>query len=254
MRKKFTALHPLLGKAANPLPISYQQRSVYYWWWAYLRRNEDYLKCCAAGGKGPLNGLYKDFGDIRSDDFRNWWMAKGGELFGEAPLPTTMARLHSKDDWQEVWTPDAVMVVSVPLAVGRRDLKRMFAKLLTVHHKARAGRKAVEHTGSGKKKVVSTAKYPLAGYFTIKSLKETLAVYDACVAADKLPKSKRPARWEIGEDLRLVQSAITRSGETDAVLTDKRNVMTAAVGRSLRKARLLIANTAKGEFPSYAAS
>ena len=48
-------------------------RSGYYYWWAFLRENEEYIACCNLSGKGQHAELYKDFGDVRSDDFFSWW-------------------------------------------------------------------------------------------------------------------------------------------------------------------------------------
>ncbi len=70
MKVHFSAQHPTFGTKHKPKSLTYQQRSPYYWWWAFLRLNEDYVKCCELGGKGKLANLYKDFGDVRSDDFK----------------------------------------------------------------------------------------------------------------------------------------------------------------------------------------
>jgi hypothetical protein len=73
MLRRFFAQHPTFGTKNNPRSLSYQQQSPYYWWWAYLRRNADYLACCEKSGKGKFAKLYKDFGDVREDNFKKWW-------------------------------------------------------------------------------------------------------------------------------------------------------------------------------------
>ena len=50
----------------------YFENSIYYLWWEFLRRNEEYKKCCETDGKGPLNELYKDFGDVFNVKFKTW--------------------------------------------------------------------------------------------------------------------------------------------------------------------------------------
>lgn len=48
---------------------------VYYWWWEYLKRHTGYLQTCAEGG-GEFESLYQDFGDVRGDDFWEWWTSQ----------------------------------------------------------------------------------------------------------------------------------------------------------------------------------
>ena len=43
-----------------------------------MRLSERYKDCCESGGKGELADLYTYFGDVRGDDFMQWW-TKGGQ-------------------------------------------------------------------------------------------------------------------------------------------------------------------------------
>ena len=134
----FAAPHPVFGRKDKRLSLTYQQRSPYYWWWAYLRRSAAYMACCQRGGVGDLGGLYADFGDVRSDDFQQWWCQgeRGAGLFGEKALEVTLGELASVHEWNTAWTREQVMVVAVPLNVGKRKLKSSFAKLLDARHSA----------------------------------------------------------------------------------------------------------------------
>lgn len=245
MKTRFLAIHPLIGTKHKPSLLRYQQRSVYYWWWAYLRRNEDYLACCTRGGTGKLAGLYADFGDVRSDDFRAWWGGKqqrGAYLFGEQPSDLVVKKLDTSSDWQPAWdADDRVLVVAVNMAVGRRKLQADFARLLAKEHKGRRGRIAMAS-------VTSTARYPLHRNFSVHSLKMMLAAYDAWAANEQLPRDQRKTQWQLGESIRLVAGAITTKNDADAV--DKRNTMSAAFNRAVKQARLIVANTVRGEFPN----
>jgi hypothetical protein len=71
------------------------ERSVYYYWWAFLRGNRDYLAYCENGGEGPMASLYHQFGDVRGNDFLEWWASIGRLLFCE-PLER-MVRVHEPD-------------------------------------------------------------------------------------------------------------------------------------------------------------
>jgi hypothetical protein len=96
--------------------------------------------------------------------------------------------------------------------------------------------------------VKSTARYPLHRNFSVHSLKMILAAYDAWVANEQMPRDQRKRQWQLGESIRLVAGAITTKNDINAV--DKRNTMSAAFNRAVKQARLIVANTARGEFPN----
>jgi hypothetical protein len=244
MRVAFRAQHPTFGKADLPLPASYQQRSPYYWWWEFLRRNECYLACCESGGAGKLAGLYADMGDVRHDTFKAWWTAgeRGAKLFGEPVLPVTLKELRSPEEWQPEWSKDQLMVVAVPLAVSKRRLAGYFAKLLKKRHKGERGRKSLRDPST------SAAKYPLERNVSVQTLKIQLAVYDAVIASRTVGPKRTLA--DIGEDLRLVPSAMPKPSDSKSERSDKRNVMAAVVSRYFRQAKAIVDNTAKGKFPT----
>ena len=243
MRVAFRAQHPVFGRAASPLPPSYQQRSPYYWWWEFLRRNEAYLACCEAGGTGKLASLYADMGDVRHDTFKEWWTKgeRGAKLFGEPVLPVSLTELKSPADWLPDWNKDQIMVVAVPLEVSKRRLAGYFASLLKKRHKGERGRKSLSDPAT------SAAKYPLERNVSVRTLQIQLAVYDAVMASRGVGPKRTLA--EIGEALKLVPSAMPKSSDSQSERSDKRNVMAAVVSRYFRQAQAIVANTAKGKFP-----
>lgn len=244
MKVRFLADAPNFGTKNKPAKPSLQTRSPYYWWWVYLRRNEDYLKCCKSGGKGKYAKLYKDFGDVREDDFKKWWKEKGVELFSEKHVSEggdmVLMELTDKSQWNEVWISDKVLVVAMPLNSSKRYLQSRFNALLKKRHTTKRGRqyKTFEE---------SSAKYPLAKNYTIRNLETTLAVYDEYLKyKGQVPKVPY---WKIGQSMRLVPSAMT----TDSMSTNERkvyrNVMGASVKRYITNAEKMIANAALGKFP-----
>ncbi|MDG5469352.1 hypothetical protein P9J64_13570 [Deltaproteobacteria bacterium IMCC39524] len=245
MKLRFLAIHPLIGTKHKPAIQHLMERSPYYWWWDYLRRNEDYLACCDAGGTGELAWLYEDFGDVRSDDFRSWWggsLQRGAKLFAEKPVEVRLEQLDSKDEWDEDW-PDDIEVIAVNMSIGRRKLQQYFANFLKREHKGKRGRVSLGQ-------VKSTAKYPLYGNFSQHTLRVRLITYDAYIENKKLPKSEQVPLWKVGENLRLVPTAMPKPNDGKYETTDKHNVMTATVSRYVREAKAIIANTAKGQFPN----
>jgi hypothetical protein len=248
MRRHFAAPTPRFGRTNNRLPIGHQQRSPYYWWWAYLRRNADYLACCERGGTGELADLYADFGDVREDNFHMWWTQdeRGVRLFAEQPLSVKFEELESAADWQPHWHRDSVMVLAVPLAVSKRRLKGIFAKLLDSRHTVhKSGRPSM-----AKLKEASTARYKLEKNYTISSLMTTLSVYDLWVENQNKPKDQRLTLWEIGKALNINKAAVKDAESSSAA--DRlagRNVLGATVSRYVKQARAMIGNTAAGKFP-----
>ena len=247
--RRFLGIHPLIGTKHNRKPIQYQQRSPYYWWWAYLRRNDDYLKCCARGGTGKLARLYKDFGDVRDDDFAAWWggsVQRGSYLFAEQLSTDLMVEVKDWAHFSEIKEAGNFVLLAFNLDIGRRKLQKKLADFLEKHHTGRRGRVALG-------RVKSTARYPLYRNYSQHNLRVMLETYDAWYVNQQLPKSERLTLWEIGESIKLVPSAMTRKSDTQAERTNKRNVMTMAVSRYVRQAKRIIANTAKGQFPNSAA-
>jgi len=244
MKVRFLADAPNFGTKNKPAKLSLQTRSPYYWWWVYLRRNEDYLKCCENGGKGKCAKIYKDFGDVREDDFKKWWKEKGVELFSEKHVSEggdmVLMELTDKSQWNDLWTSDKVLVVAMPLTSSKRYLQSRFNALLKKRHTTKRGRqyKTFEE---------SSAKYPLAKNYTIRNLETTLAVYDEYLKhKGQVPKVPY---WRIGQNMRLVPSAMTTDDMSMNERQVYRNVMGASVKRYIVNAEKMIANAALGKFP-----
>jgi hypothetical protein len=246
MKVKFAAQHPTFGTKNNRKALSYQQRSPYYWWWAYLRRNEAYLEYCANGGNGELADLFKDFGDVRSEDFHKWWAEdnRGARLFAEEQQ-RTLFELSNASEWQANWDSHNMLVVAVPLqnGVSKRDIQKSFATLLKRKHTAKRGR-------SKRKWTSSTASYAINRNYTIESLHTALTVYDAYIANLKLPKKQQKTLWEIGVDLRLVGTAMPNDKDDTADNLVKRNRMAASVSRYVKQATAIVEAVGLGKFPT----
>jgi hypothetical protein len=245
MKQSFLAIYPLLGTKHKPSPQRSLERSVFYWWWAYLKRNADYLQCCENNGKGSLANLYNDFGDVRSDDFRAWWggsLKRGSTLFAEQRLDLSVKKIDAVTDWDSSWGSN-VLVVAMNKDIGRRKLQSFIAKLLEKEHEGKRGRKALG-------KVESTAKYPLHRNFSVYNLKRMLMVYDTVISNEALPKSEQKPLWKIGEELKLVPSALPQRGDNAYDTRRNHNTLTMTVSRYVSTAKRIIANTSLGQFPN----
>lgn len=207
---------------------------MYFWWWQYLRRNKDYLKCCDREGAGPLSKLYKDFGDVRTDDFRKWWMdgGRGAHLFAE---PQAEDSIRVLEIGQAALDPSEAFTVSIPLYLPKKTILRRFKELLDDRHQGKRGHQLAKR---------SKARYQVKGQPNVPAIKQALEVYD-------FKKSNPTLKlWEIGNSIPKLQMGNKISaGDTASVIADKKNILAATVSRYLRRSKITIQNVARGEFP-----
>lgn len=148
------------------------QNSVYYWWWEFLRRNEDFRRCCNRGGKGKLQQLYADFGNVfeyETKDFWKWWSEKVNpeESRGEYLFAEPGARQLETDDGGGFDETEDCLIIKVPLEVRTTYLVQKFRKLLSEHE---------EEVRDARLK--SRARYKVAAKVRSSSLHTTLKVFD----------------------------------------------------------------------------
>jgi hypothetical protein len=232
--RHFPYKHPTFGTDKNPKPKSAWENSVYYWWFEYLKRNEDYLECCENGGEGKLANLYKDFGDIRTITFKKWWMEdqRGAELFADPSPEDTVRTLN---EGERVLSKSEALTISFPINLPKNLLEKRFKQILDIEHKGKRGVQLAKK---------SRAKYRFNGQPNIEGLRVALQVYD-------FKKANPDMRlFDIGNALprfQLQQKFV--HGETYSEREDKKNILSATVGRYLKRVADRIENVAKGKFP-----
>jgi hypothetical protein len=233
-QRHFQYKHPTFGTKSNPKPKSAWEGTVYYWWWMYLKRNQEYLMCCKSYGKGKLANLYKDFGDVRGDDFKKWWIegGRGAHLFAE---PQAEDSIRVLEIGQEALDKSEAFTLSIPLYLPKKTILRRFKELLDERHQGKRGHQLAKR---------SKARYQVKGQPNIPAIKQALEVYDFKKAH---PKMKL---WEIGNAIpRLQLSNKLKTSDTASERADKRNVLAATVSRYLKRAEESIKNTSTGAFP-----
>ena len=238
---KFFEPTPSFGTKHKRLAPSKQEESPYYWWWAYLKRNQDYLETCEKDGKGKCAKLYEDFGDVRGDEFRIWWRAKGVELFAEQMSIYTFKEIDSKDEVPEQWSKDDFIFLQVPLSYDKKSIKKYFNKLLMDRHQRGRGRPT-------QKTRATSAKYPLNGTYTIANLRLCLQVYERYLETRSGPSKLK--LWELAVEMRLLpQKSMPNPKDDYADRLVKRNRLAATVGRYVKQAKTRIDKAASGQFP-----
>ncbi len=232
---KFAYKHPTFGRSKIAIERKPYQNSVYYLWWEYLKRSEEYRKCCEANGKGKLKGLYADFGDVFSCDFKTWWQTddRGARLFGEEQLP----QFRIIDPKVEIVPTRNSVYIQVPLDLPKRFLMREFQKILDENHTGKRGIRTNRN---------STSLYPVTGHVDIDALQKCLSVYDM---KKQNPKMKL---WEVAQECRVVKpdSRIKAGDEKlKGELLRKRLIAANTVSRLLKKAKKIIVEVSNGRFP-----
>ena len=232
--RHFPYQHPVFGTGAKPAPSSKWNKSIYYWWWAYLKRNAIYLLTCENGGDGPCAGLYRDFGDVRGDDFKAWWSedGRGARLFAE-PRAEDSVRLLEKGE--EALSREEALTISLPLNLPKRTLEAHVKRLLAAHHTGQRGKQYAK---------LSRARYKVRGQPNVPALAMGLAVWDL--------RQERPdlALWEIGNRVPgLLKTQKIKLGDDHHDLTVKKRALAVVVSRYIKRVKLSIEEAEQGLFP-----
>jgi hypothetical protein len=240
--RHFPYQHPTFGTKSRPTSERSWKRSVYYWWWAYLKRSPEYRACCDVGGKGKLAPLYKDFGDVRSDDFRTWWRKgdRGATLFAEPAVEVSVKVLTPGDI---IGDPAQGLSVYLPLNLPNGFLIKRVNDLLGA---IRKGKRGVQYGRAQR----SSALYKFGGQPNLKALEKTLKVYDILNEEASKPAGSRMPYWKIAQKAGIIDDN-RKILPTDSIgrAAKKRAVMTAIVGRLKNRAEASIRNAARGIFP-----
>lgn len=233
-QRHFPYKHPTFGTNSRPKPASAWQGSVYYWWWAYLKRNPDYLDTCVNGGLGKCADLYNDFGDVRGDDFKTWWMkdSRGVRLFAEPRAEDSMRVLGTGEP---ALAFEDALTISVPLTLPRRLIEQRFKRLLDTYHKGKRGHQLAKK---------SKARYRVQGQPNVPALRLGLEIYDFKLANPQL------ALWEIGNAIPgVLQVQKIKAGDDREDLLLKKRALAATVSRYLRRVSESMRAASHGQFP-----
>lgn len=209
--------------------------SVYYYWWEFLRLNNEYIKCCEAGGTGEHAKLYEDFGDVRSgsrvaidgNEFKAWWIERGAKLFAE---PQKLDDIKLLDEIPQHHSFQHYALVSIPL---RTDLDITLDVL----------KELIRDEIEGYRKYYpnqSFAKYPVKQRPVLSALDDALR----CKLA-QINNTNRDLYF-LADVARLQFPKYSAKNGDDLYA-----IKTRRVSRALQRADLLIANVIKGSFPDY---
>lgn len=184
-----------------------------------------------------MAALYVDFGDVRGDDFKDWWTteSRGVRLFAEPRAEDSFRVLQTGE---VVASDSGTLVLNIPLNLPKKFLEQHFRKLLVIHHKG-TGKQGFQYAKQ------SQAKYRFIGQPNLKAIRTTLEIYDYRLANPDM------TLWEIGNSSSRIDDKLKlENGDEGSTLTDKKYVLASTVSRYLRKAKSYIEATGRGCFLS----
>lgn len=207
--------------------------SAYYLWWAYLKENEDYLACCENGGSGPMENLYRDFGDTRGKDFGRWWKQTGWKLFCEPDREPIVDHQEIPDSFD----PKTHKLVSIPF-IG--DMDRTLAELreLLKEHFASARQRMRDEGNS--------ARSPFVPLYPVRSKPDSQALTDRLQTWRIYKNDKTADPLRVAKELGIYSPALHRKHDVDYEDNIERKIKD-----YLREARILIRNVGLGRFPDF---
>ena len=236
-----TRSYPTFGRGRKPFdelnPPTTVTDSPYYWWFMFLRLNADYKVTCEANGVGKCADLYKEFGDVYSVNFKQWWTDKA-YLFSE---PKKGYRMKIAKDINEIapFDDEEVLNLVVPLTWSQRSLKKAFSQLVL---------KLIEKGKRGVSVEQSEAQYRISGKWSIDALSYAYKVY----ALKHAPNNGKKVVWaDIGIRANLPYAKREKAieGKITDETVDVRATLTVLANRHYKRALIFVDSAASKSFP-----
>jgi hypothetical protein len=157
---------------------------------------------------------------------------RGAEQFADPSPEDTVRTLN---EGEKALSKSEALTISFPINLPKNLLEKRFKQILDVEHKGKRGVQLAKK---------SRAKYRFNGQPNIEGLRVALQVYDFKKANPEM------RLFDIGNALPKFQLQHKFvDGETYSEREDKKNILSATVGRYLKRVSDRIENVAKGQFP-----
>jgi len=234
-----TKSYPTFGRQKKEFedtnPLKSVLESPYFWWYMFAKLNEDYKRTCKANGRGKHAKLYKDFGNIHTTNFKDWWQ-QHVELFAE-PKPTYRMQIANSLSELAPFNSEEVINLVVPLNRSQRSLKKAFSYLVL---------KKVERGQRGVSVEASNAKYKLSGKWHIEALKVAYKIYT--IKQQSLQSGKKKTWADIAIEVKLPMS-FSLTKESEKINSDVKRTLTILAKRHYDRAEQFIASAISSSFP-----
>lgn len=224
------------------------KQSPYFWWWTYLRLSKDYWWVCQLKGKADdprLRSMYRDFGDVFSIAFEDWWHKQGNHLFAERIAPPEVRELD-RINMRLSAGMSSHLLLEIPLNLTEATIIKQVKKLLRNHpsreveRRSSAKRPLAKFTGI-RKDLLQVAHTTWQMHWQSRDASQTYRI-------GQIQGSK--SLYQIGKELRLVRTCMPVVTDNAERAAKRVNGMKVAVSRMLARANHIAANAAAGTFPS----
>jgi hypothetical protein len=237
-----TRSYPTFGRKRLPFdelnPPKTVTDSPYYWWFMFLRLNADYKATCDANGKGKCSAIYKDFGNVHTLNFKEWWTDRA-HLFAE---PKKGYKMKIASDINDIapFNDKEVLNLVVPLTWSQRSLKKGFSQLVL---------KLIEKGKRGVSVIESEATYKLSSRWNIEAFKNAYNIY---VEKQKSLNEKKKVAWAdiaIRANIPYAKREKITEGVKNRHTVDIRATSTVLADRHYKRASKFIKFSASHSFP-----
>jgi hypothetical protein len=208
------------------------ENTGYFWWFKFMQLVEGY---------DSNHPLWKDFGELKRP-FIDWFEDVGYALFDDGAWPA-VTDLWDEKDYERAREKGFVIVAIDPSASYREIMRQIGYALEVTTGTAKKGRRSHEDEIAPDKG--KHARYSFAQRPDVLSLS---IIYRCWVYKQENAKA---SLYEVGEACNVLGKNKIKSGDSPAVIADKKRIVNATVSRYLRKARKLIENVQWGDFPCF---
>lgn len=224
------------------------KKGPHFWWWAYLRISKDYWWACQRKGivdDSRLRSMYRDFGDVYSMTFDQWWSKRGIGLFYER---MAMAEVRALDRHNLELTRGSRehLLLEIPLHLTEKTIISQVRKHLRQHPQRQVER--ISHAERPLAKLIGIRQEVIEVAYQVWQLHHESRMPNKPTGVGETQGTK--SLYQIGKELRLVKTCMPAATDNAKQAAMRVNGMKVAVSRMLSRANHLAANAAVGVFPS----
>lgn len=210
--------------------------TLYYEWWRCLNASNEYLECCAKGGKNHvLADTYALFGDVNVS-WAQWWGNIGKRIFSERRQYPKVRAIDQDEALNklEVESKD-FLILDIPLTLRRVTILEQINKLLDEHHE-------------GKNLDVRAQSTALVQLETTKLQHKTIPLL--VDVAEILYRNPDIQLYQLAQRAKLAEHHLGRAVSEALSADEEKQRRQMAASRYKEQAQRLVYNAARLKFPS----
>lgn len=210
--------------------------TLYYEWWRCLNASNEYLECCAKGGKNhALADTYALFGDVNVS-WAQWWGNIGKRIFSERRQYPKVRAIDQDEALNklEVETKN-FLILDIPLTLRRVTILEQINKLLDEHH-------------DGKNLDVRAQSTALVQLETTKLQHKTIPTL--VDVAEILYRNPDIQLYQLAQRAKLAEIHLGRKVQEENSAEQEKQRRQMAASRYKEQAKRLVYNAERGVFPS----